>query len=74
METLKHVVESMKKNCYFASIAISEAYYSTQISKEDRKYFLFFFEGNKNKFAALIIGVVIGIATCLFKGHETSFC
>ena len=73
METLKHVVESMKKNCYFASTDISEAYCSIQIRKEDREYFLFLLREIK-KFTALIIEMIIGIATCLFKGHETSFC
>ena len=40
METLKHAVESMRRDCYFASVDISEAFYSIPIRKEDRKFII----------------------------------
>lgn len=57
METLKHAVESMRQDCYFTSIDISEAFYSIPIRSEDRKYFRFVFSGTKYQFTALIMGM-----------------
>ena len=57
METLKHAVESMRRDCYFAWVDISEACYSIPIRKEDRKFFRFYHRGVKYQFTALVMGL-----------------
>jgi hypothetical protein len=57
METLQSAIESMRRNCYFGSVDISEAFYSIPIRKADRKYFRFIFNGFKYQFTCLVMGL-----------------
>lgn len=57
METLKSAVDSMRPNCYFGSVDLSEAFYSIPIRTEDRKYFRFIFNNQKYQFSALVMGL-----------------
>lgn len=57
METLKHAVDSMRRDCYFASVDISEAFYTIPIRKEDRRYFRFYHNSVKYQFTALVMGL-----------------
>ena len=57
MKTLKSAVESMRQNCYFVSIDLSEAFYSIPVRVEDRKYFRFWYESTKYQFTALVMGL-----------------
>jgi hypothetical protein len=57
METLKSATEAMRKDCYFASVDLSEAFYSIPIRKDDRKYFRFLFNRTKYQFTALVMGL-----------------
>ena len=44
METLANAINLMKKNCFFGSIDLKDAYYSVNIQGEHRKYFRFRFD------------------------------
>ena len=57
METLKAAVDAMRPNCYFGSVALSEAFYSIPIQSQDRKYFRFIFNGQKFQFTSLVKGL-----------------
>lgn len=57
METLQSAINNMRKDCYFGSIDISEAFYSVPICKTDRKYFRFWHNNQKYQFKALIMGL-----------------
>lgn len=57
METLRTAIESMRPNCYFASVDLADAYYSIPIYKGDRKFFRFFHKGQKFQFTALVMGL-----------------
>lgn len=57
METLKAAIDAMRKDCFFASVDLSEAFYSIPIKKKDRKYFRFLFKGTKYQFTALVMGL-----------------
>ena len=46
----------MRKDCYFASVDLSDAYYSIRIREQDRKFFRFIFNGIKYQFTALVMG------------------
>jgi hypothetical protein len=47
METLKSAVKAMRKDCYFASVDLSDAFYSIPFRKIDRKLFRFLYNGKK---------------------------
>ncbi|MCG7876290.1 MAG: hypothetical protein JAZ03_08585 [Candidatus Thiodiazotropha taylori] len=57
METLKTAIESMRQDCYFASVDLADAYYSIPIAKGDRRFFRFFHKGQKFQFTALVMGL-----------------
>ena len=57
METLQQAINSMRKDCFFASVDLSEAFYSIPIRMKDRKYFRFIHNGQKYQFTALIMGL-----------------
>jgi len=56
METLQSVITNMRKDCYFGSVDIEDAFYSIPLHNDDKKYFRFYFEGIKYQFNALIQG------------------
>jgi len=56
METFQSVITAMRKNCYFGSVDISDAFYTIPIDESDRRYFRFCFEGTKYQFTALVMG------------------
>ena len=57
METLHSAIDSMRKDCYFGSVDLSEAYYSISIFREHRRFFRFIHKGQKFQFTALIMGL-----------------
>lgn len=57
METLHSAVNAMRPNCYFASVDLSEAFYSIPIRDQDHKYFRFWFNGEKYQFTSLVLGL-----------------
>ena len=56
MESLRSALNAMRKDCYFASVDLLDAYYSIQMRKQDRKFFRFIFNGIKYQFTALVMG------------------
>lgn len=56
MESLRAAINMMRKDCYLASVDLTDAYYSVRIREDDRKYFRFIFEGQKWQFTALVMG------------------
>ena len=57
METLQSAIHAMRKNCFFGSVDLSEAFYSIPIRQADRKFFRFIHKGQKYQFTALIMGL-----------------
>lgn len=57
METLDHAIKLVTKNCYFASVDLSDAYYSIPLDETDKKFFRFYFDGKKYQFTVLIMGL-----------------
>ncbi|XP_053391152.1 uncharacterized protein LOC128553983 [Mercenaria mercenaria] len=57
METLQSAIDSLRKDCYFASVDLAEAFYSVPLLHEDRKYFRFFHNSTKYQFTALVMGL-----------------
>jgi hypothetical protein len=57
METLHSAINAMRHNCFFGSVDLSEAFYSIPILKSDRKYFRFYFNGQKYEFTSLVMGL-----------------
>ena len=57
MDTLKTAINLVKKNCFMASVDLSDAYYSVPIALTDQKYLLFQFEGTRYKFMCLPNGL-----------------
>ena len=53
METLANAINLMKKNCFFGSIDLKDAYYSVNIQGEHRKYFRFRFDDTLYEFCGL---------------------
>ena len=45
MDTLNTALGMMRKNCYMASIDLTDAYYSVPVATVDQKYLMFQFEG-----------------------------
>ena len=56
METLRSAIDSMRPNCFFWSVDLSEAFYSIPIEQGDRKFFRFVFDHKKYQFTALAMG------------------
>lgn len=53
METLQSVLTAMRKDCFFGSVDISDAFYTIPISPSDRRYFRFYFDGTKTSLQRL---------------------
>lgn len=53
METLANAINLMKKDCYFGSIDLKDAYFSVNIHSEDRKFFRFRFDNVLYEFCGL---------------------
>ena len=53
MDTIKTVLQLMHKNCFMASIDISDAYYSVPISSEYHKFLKFIWKGQLYHYTAL---------------------
>ena len=47
METLQSAIDSMRKNCWFGSVDLSEAFYSIPVREKDRRFFRFIHNGQK---------------------------
>ena len=46
----------MRKDCYLASVDLSDAYYSVRIREQDSKYLRFIYDGQKWQFTSLVMG------------------
>ena len=57
MESLKSAINAMTPNCFLASVDLKEAFYSIKIREMDRKYFRFYWRGQKYQFTSLIMGL-----------------
>ena len=57
MESLQSAIDAMRKNCFFGSVDLSEAFYSVPIRETDRKYFRFWHRNQKYQFTSLIMGL-----------------
>ena len=57
MESLKSAVNAMTINCYFASVDLKWAFYHIKLRNIERKYFRFYWRGQKYQFTALIMGL-----------------
>ena len=57
METLQSAISAMRKNCFFGSVDLAEAFYSIPIQEADRKFFRFWHRDQKFQFTALIMGL-----------------
>lgn len=47
METLQSAIDAMRKDCFFGSVDLSEAFYSILICKHDRRFLRFLHKGKK---------------------------
>ena len=47
MESLKSAINAMTPTCFLASVDLKEAFYSSRIREMDRKYFRFYWRGQK---------------------------
>lgn len=57
METLQSAMAAMRKNCFFGSVDLAEAFYSIPIQEPDRNFFRFWHRDQKFQFTALIMGL-----------------
>ena len=58
METFHSAISAMRKGwVFFGSVDLTEAFYSIPIRGDDRKYFQFWYEGQKYQFTSLIMGL-----------------
>ena len=57
METLQSAINAMRKNCYFGSVDLAEAFYSIPVREQDKKYFRSMHNGQRFQFTALIMGL-----------------
>lgn len=57
METLKSALSLVKKNCFFGSIDLTDAYFSVNVNPLYRKYLRFIREGVKYQFTCLPNGL-----------------
>ena len=72
METLQSPIDAMRKDCFFGSVDLSEAFYSVPIRESDRRFFRFLHKGKKFQFTALIMGFD-SFTTRVYKTYETHF-
>ena len=59
METLRSIINLIERirNCYMASLNLKDAYYSVQISLEERKFLRFCWKGVLYQFTCLPNGL-----------------
>ena len=57
MDTLNTMVDLMSKDCYMASLDLKGAYYSVPISKKDRKFLRFRFNGKMLQYTSFANGL-----------------
>jgi hypothetical protein len=69
METFKSAVKMMKKNCWYASVDLKDAYYSVNIAHDDRCFLQFYWSGKTYQYTSLPNGLTTGprIFTKLMK-------
>ena len=57
MDTLHTVTHLIERDCFMASIDLKDAYYSVPITREDRKYLRFLWQGTLFQFTCLPNGL-----------------
>ena len=57
MDTTNTALDMVRKNCYMASIDLTDAYYSVPVATVDQKYLMFQFEGIRYKYVCLPNGL-----------------
>ena len=57
MDILNTALGMVRKNCYMASIDLTDAYYSVPVTTVDQKYVMFQFEGIRYKYVCLPNGL-----------------
>lgn len=57
METLKSAINLVTKDCFVASVDLTDAYYSCMVDKSDRKFLRFMWEGEKYQYTCLPNGL-----------------
>ena len=57
MESLTCAIQLMKKNCYMASIDLTDAYYTVPVALEHRKYLRFFWRNRLFQYTCLPNGL-----------------
>ena len=57
MATLNTALGMARKNCYMASIDLTDPYYSVLVATVDQKYLMFQFEGIRCKYVCLLNGL-----------------
>ena len=57
MDTLHTIIKLIEKYCFMASIDLKDAYYSVPITREDRKYLRFHWQGKLFQFTCLPNGL-----------------
>jgi len=57
MDTLHTITKLIEKDCFMASIDLKDAYYSVPITREDRKYLRFLWQGTLFQFTCLPNGL-----------------
>ena len=57
MDTLHTITQLIVKDCFMASIDLKDAYYSVPITRKDRKYLRFLWQGNLFQFTCLPNGL-----------------
>ena len=57
MDTLHTITHLIERDCFMASIDLKDAYYSVPITREDRKYLRFLWQGTLFQFTCLPYGL-----------------
>ena len=73
MDTVLSAIDAMKKECFFGSVDLAEAFYSISLFELYRKFFRFFHKGQKYQFTVLIMGCT-HFPWVFTKSSETRLC
>ena len=57
IDTLNTALGTVRKDCYMASVSLTDAYYSVLVATVEQKYLMFQFEGIRYKYACLPNGL-----------------
>ena len=57
MDTLKSAIHMMKRDCWFGSVDLKDAYYSVLVDQDHRKYLRFLWDGTCYQFRCLPMGL-----------------